>query len=63
MVGADHVDADGRLRLAATFQDARHAEWALWRLATHAEALAPQWLRTALRTRAAEIATCCAASS
>jgi hypothetical protein len=27
-------DADGRLRLEVTFQDARHAEWALWQLGT-----------------------------
>ena len=47
---------DGWLRLEVTFQDARHAEWALWQLAADAEALAPQWLRTALRDRAAAIA-------
>lgn len=40
-----------------TFQDFRHAEWALWQLATHAEALAPRSLRTALRNRAAALAT------
>ena len=53
---------DGRLRLEVTFQDERHAEWALWQLATNAEALAPQWLRTSLRNRAAAIATCYEAS-
>ncbi|MCK2239102.1 MULTISPECIES: YafY family protein [unclassified Crossiella] len=52
------VDADGWLRLAATFQDARHAEWALWQLATNAEALAPQWLRTTLRERATAVLSC-----
>ncbi len=52
------ADADGRLRLEVTFQDARHAEWALWQLATSAEALAPQWLRDSLRDRATAIATC-----
>ena len=56
-VRAEEADADGRLRLEVTFQDPRHAEWALWQLATDAEALAPQWLRTALRDRAAAIAT------
>ncbi len=56
-VRAEEADADGWLRLEATFQDARHAEWALWQLATDAEALAPQWLRDALRDRAAAIAT------
>lgn len=45
------------MRLEVTFQDARHAEWALWQLATHAEALAPQWLRASLRDRATTIAT------
>ncbi|MEE1939550.1 WYL domain-containing protein [Streptomyces sp. TRM 70361] len=49
-------DADGRLRLEVTFQDPRHAEWALWQLGTDAEALAPQSLRTSLRNRAAAVA-------
>ncbi|GAA1091822.1 helix-turn-helix transcriptional regulator [Nocardiopsis composta] len=53
---AEEAEADGRLRLEATFQDARHAEWALWQLAEDAEALAPQWLRDSLRDRAAAIA-------
>ncbi|ANZ39987.1 DNA-binding transcriptional regulator [Lentzea guizhouensis] len=44
-------------RLTATFQDAWHAEWALWQLGTSAEALSPQWLRTKLRDRAAAIVT------
>lgn len=57
-VRAEETDADGWLRLEVTFQDPRHAEWALWQLATNAEALAPQWLRTSLRDRAAAIATC-----
>ncbi|MGC4814384.1 helix-turn-helix transcriptional regulator [Micromonospora sp. DT228] len=55
-VRAEDTDADGWLRLEVTFQDPRHAEWALWQLATNAEALAPQWLRTSLRNRAATIA-------
>ncbi|GAA2807737.1 hypothetical protein GCM10020219_094440 [Nonomuraea dietziae] len=54
---AEEVDADGWLRLEVTFQDPRHAEWALWQLATSAEALTPQWLRDSLRTRAAAIAS------
>ncbi|MFE3447089.1 helix-turn-helix transcriptional regulator [Nocardia sp. NPDC059180] len=57
-VRAEETDADGRLRLEVTFQDPRHAEWALWQLATHAEALAPPWLRTSLHNRATAIATC-----
>lgn len=55
-VHAEEPDVDGRLRLEVTFQDGRHAEWALWQLATDAEALAPRWLRTSLRDRAAAIA-------
>ncbi|CAM3924051.1 YafY family protein [Kibdelosporangium persicum] len=62
-VRAEETDSDGWLRLEATFQDSRHAEWALWQLATNAEALAPQWLRTSLRDRAAAIAASYRASS
>ncbi|MGY1899843.1 helix-turn-helix transcriptional regulator [Nocardia gipuzkoensis] len=62
-VRVEETDADGRLRLEVTFQDPRHAEWALWQLATDAEALAPQWLRISLRNRAAAIATCYGVSS
>jgi predicted DNA-binding transcriptional regulator YafY len=54
---AEETDADGWLQLDVTFQNSRHAEWALWQLGTNAEALAPQWLRTTLRNRAAAIAT------
>ncbi len=56
-VRAEATDPDGWLRLEVSFQDSRHAEWALWQLATDAEALAPQWLRTALRNRAAALAS------
>ncbi|MEU0933839.1 WYL domain-containing protein [Embleya sp. NPDC005971] len=56
-VRAEEPDADGWLRLEVTYQDSRHAEWALWQLATDAEALTPQSLRTSLRDRAAAIAT------
>ncbi|MFJ4868844.1 helix-turn-helix transcriptional regulator [Streptomyces sp. NPDC088757] len=55
-VRAEEPDADGWLRLEATFQDFRHAEWALWQLGTDAEALAPESLRTALRRRAVAFA-------
>lgn len=54
---AEAPDADGWLRLEVTFQDLRHAEWALWQLSTDAEALAPSSLRTALRDRATTITT------
>ncbi|QHY96949.1 hypothetical protein SSPS47_17735 [Streptomyces sp. S4.7] len=55
-VRAEEPGADGWPRLEVTFQDFRHAEWALWQLGTDAEALAPRWLRTSLRERAVEIA-------
>ncbi|MEV5981842.1 WYL domain-containing protein [Streptomyces sp. NPDC052114] len=56
MVLAEETDADGLLRLEVTFQDSRHAEWALWQLGTDAEALAPQSLRTSLHRRAIALA-------
>lgn len=56
-VHAEETEPDGRLRLEVTFQDPRHAEWALWRLGTDAEAVAPQWLRDSLRERATALAT------
>ncbi|WP_405796412.1 helix-turn-helix transcriptional regulator [Streptomyces sp. NBC_01506] len=59
----DGAGTDGWLRLELTFQDRRHAEWALWQLATGAEALAPQWLRDSLRERAVAMATCYEAPS
>ncbi|MFB8288679.1 helix-turn-helix transcriptional regulator [Kitasatospora purpeofusca] len=60
---AEEADVDGRLRLEVTYQDPRHAEWAVWQLGTNAEALTPQWLRDSLRDRAAAIATCYGVSS
>ncbi len=62
-VRAEEPDADGWLRLEVTFQDSRHAEWALWQLGMQAEALAPQSLRTSLRNRAAAMAARYADSS
>ncbi len=55
-VRAEDLEADGWLRLEVTFQDRRHAVWALWQLAVNAEALSPPWVRDSLRTRAAAIA-------
>ncbi|MET9760722.1 WYL domain-containing protein [Streptomyces sp. NPDC006372] len=55
-VRGEKIDPDGWSRLEVTFQDSRHAEWALWQLTTDAEALAPQWLRTSLHNRASAIA-------
>lgn len=51
----EETEVDGRVRLEVTFQDRRHAEWALWQLATDGEAVSPTWLRTALHDRAGEI--------
>lgn len=53
---AEEAGPDGWLRLEVTFQDPRHARWALWQLGLSAEALAPPWLRTSLRERAIAIA-------
>ncbi|MGW0223295.1 helix-turn-helix transcriptional regulator [Streptomyces tendae] len=52
----EETDEDGRLRVHLVFQDARHAEWALWQHAAYAEVEAPQWLRTSLHDRATLIA-------
>jgi predicted DNA-binding transcriptional regulator YafY len=57
-VRAEEADADGWLRMEVTFQDSRHAEWALWQLAADAEVLAPQWLRDFMRNRGAAVAAC-----
>ena len=52
----EEVEPDGRLRMEVTFQDDRHAIWALWQLAEGAEAVSPEWLRRALRERAETVA-------
>ncbi|MEW2529236.1 WYL domain-containing protein [Streptomyces sp. NPDC047071] len=54
-VRAEEPDTDDWLRLEVTFQDSRHAEWALWQLGMDAEALAPPPLRTALHARASAL--------
>jgi hypothetical protein len=41
--------------MEATFQDARHARWAMWQLGTDGEALAPEPLRALLREQAAAL--------
>ncbi|GAA0587073.1 WYL domain-containing protein [Kribbella sandramycini] len=51
------TDPDGWLRLHLTFQDPRHATWALWQAATSAEALSPTWLRQSLQAKATALAT------
>lgn len=46
------ADTEGWLLMEASFQDLRHAVWALWQLDTDAEVLAPEELRNALHQRA-----------
>jgi predicted DNA-binding transcriptional regulator YafY len=55
-VHTEVVETDGWLHMEATFQDLRHAVWALWQLGTDAEALSPPPLRAALHDRAATLA-------
>lgn len=55
-IRAEQVDGDGWVRLDATFEDVRHAVWAIWQLHTAADVLAPDSVREALRERAATIA-------
>lgn len=55
-VRAEQPSADGWPRLELTFQDDRHAVWALWQLDTGVEVLAPRSLRKALHARAAAVA-------
>ncbi len=49
-------EADGWVLLDLTFEDLRHAVWALWQLDTDAEVIAPDALRTALYERATALA-------
>lgn len=51
-VRAEESEADGWARLDVTFEDLRHAVWAIWQLDTAAEVLAPDSLRLALHDRA-----------
>lgn len=55
-VRAEEPEADGWVRLDVTFEDLRHAVWAIWQLDTSAEVLAPESLRAALRDRAEALA-------
>jgi predicted DNA-binding transcriptional regulator YafY len=55
-VRAEELGTDGWERLEVSFQDARHAEWAMWRLGLDAEVLSPPSLRTALHDRALALA-------
>lgn len=55
VIVSETVVEDGWLELEASFQDARHAQWAIWQLGSSAEARAPTWLRDALAEQAAEL--------
>lgn len=51
-VRAEELEPDEWVRLDVTFEDLRHAVWAVWRLDTDAEVLAPEALRNAMYERA-----------
>ncbi|WP_434967823.1 helix-turn-helix transcriptional regulator, partial [Janibacter indicus] len=51
-VRAEEPEPDDWIRLDVTFEDLRHAVWAVWRLDTDAEVLAPQSVRDAIHARA-----------
>jgi predicted DNA-binding transcriptional regulator YafY len=50
------VGPGGVVRADVTFDDLRHAVWAIWRLGTGAHVHTPESLRTALRDRATSLA-------
>lgn len=56
-VRAEESESDGWVRLDVTFEDQRHAIWAIWQLDTAAEVLAPESLRAAIHNRAVTLAT------
>lgn len=55
-VRTEEPEAHGWVRLDITFEDLRHAVWAIWQLGTDAEVLAPDAARTAIHERAAILA-------
>lgn len=54
-VHSEEHDSDGHLTMHVSFDDLRHAVWAVWQLAEDAEVLDPPDLRRALRERAMAI--------
>ena len=55
-VTAEEPQPEGWVRLAVTFEDLRHAIWAVWQLDTDAEVLEPDSVREALSKRAEALA-------
>ncbi|MGL5859011.1 MAG: helix-turn-helix transcriptional regulator, partial [Angustibacter sp.] len=55
-VRGEEPEQDGWVRLDATFEDLRHAVWAIWQLGTDAEVLAPDAARKAMYERAEALA-------
>ncbi|UFU03611.1 WYL domain-containing protein [Ruania suaedae] len=56
-VRAQESQPDGWVRLEVTFEDIRHAVWAVWQLDTDAEVLAPESVRHELHLRAEALRT------
>lgn len=52
---AETLEPDGWIRLEVTFEDLRHAMWAIWQLDTAAEVISPEELRTSIHERAEEL--------
>lgn len=55
-IRTESAEADDWVRIDLTFEDTRHAVWAVWQLGTDAEVIAPDDVRTAIYGRAAELA-------
>lgn len=49
---AEMTEPDGWIRFEVTFEDLRHAQWAIWQLDTAAKVLSPEVLRASLCERA-----------
>ncbi|WP_018155873.1 helix-turn-helix transcriptional regulator [Demetria terragena] len=52
-VRSEKPEGDGWVRLVVTFEDLRHATWAIWQLGTGVEVIKPEAVRAALHQRAA----------
>ncbi|MCK8475858.1 helix-turn-helix transcriptional regulator [Microbacterium aurugineum] len=54
-VRSEDSDVNGWARLELTYDDLRHATWALWQLGADAEVMSPEVVRQALRERASAL--------